>query len=248
MHKIVFLRFVVCICRTEVNFFGAFLISGGIIMNQKTKKLTMLAMLAALSYVVMLVGRIPMVMFLKYDPKDVIITIGGFIYGPLSAAAISAVVSLVEMVTASDTGFYGLVMNVVSTCSFACTASLIYMKKRTLWGAVIGLIVGCVFMTGVMLLWNYFITPLYLLQPKEVVAAMLLPVFLPFNLIKGGLNAAVTMLIYKPVVSALRRANLIESSYNSNPQGKHKSLTLGTTLTSIFIIICLVMIVMIIWK
>lgn len=217
-------------------------------MNQKTKKLTILAMLAALSYIIMYVGRIPMVMFLKYDPKDVIITIGGFIYGPLSAAAISAAVSLVEMVTASDTGLYGLIMNIVSTCSFACVASLIYKKKRTLSGAVIGLIAGCLFMTGVMLLWNYFITPHYLVQPQEVVAAMLLPVFLPFNLIKGGLNAAITMLLYKPVVSALRRANLIESSYNSKPQGKHKFLTLGTTLASLFIIVCLVMIVMIIWK
>ena len=217
-------------------------------MNQKTKKLTMLAMLVALSYVVMLVGRIPMVMFLKYDPKDVIITIGGFIYGPLSAAAISAIVSLVEMVTASDTGFYGLIMNIVSTCSFACTASLIYKKKRTLFGAVSGLIIGCLIMTGVMLLWNYFITPHYLLQPQEVVASMLLPVFLPFNLIKGGLNAAITMLLYKPVVSALRGAKLVEESNNTSTQGKRRFLTLGTTLASIFIIICLIMIVMLIWK
>ena len=217
-------------------------------MNQKTKKLTMLAMLAALSYVVMLVGRIPMVMFLKYDPKDVIITIAGFIYGPLSAAAISAIVSLVEMVTASDTGFYGLLMNIISTCTFACTAALIYKKRRTLFGAVSGLIVGCLFMTGVMLLWNYFITPHYLLQPQEVIASMLLPVFLPFNLIKGGLNAAITMLLYKPVVSALRGAKLIDPSDSAEPQGKHRFLTPGTALASIFVIICLIMIVMLIWK
>lgn len=218
-------------------------------MNQKTKKLTMLAMLCALSYVVMLVGRIPMVLFLKYDPKDVIIAIGGFIYGPLSAFAISAVVSLVEMITASDTGFYGLIMNIVSTCAFVCVASLIYKKKRTLFGAVSGLVIGCLFMTATMLLWNYFITPHYMGQPQEAVAAMLLPVFLPFNLIKGGLNAAITMLLYKPVVSALRRANLLESSNNiQNTQGKRKTITIGTTLASAFIIITLVMLVMLIWK
>ena len=44
-----------------------------------TKKLTVLAMLAALSFIVMVVGRIPVVLFLKYDPKDVVITIAGFI-------------------------------------------------------------------------------------------------------------------------------------------------------------------------
>ena len=218
-------------------------------MNQKTKKLTILAMLCALAYIVMLVGRIPMVLFLKYDPKDVIITIGGFIYGPISAFSISAVVSLVEMITASDTGFYGLIMNIVSTCAFACVASLIYKKKRTLFGAIIGLVIGCLFMTATMLLWNYFITPHYMKQPQEVVAAMLLPVFLPFNLIKGGLNAAITMLLYKPVVSALRRANLIESSSSiQNAQGKRNIITIGTTLASIFVIVTLAMLVMLIWK
>lgn len=41
-------------------------------MNGKTKKLTTIAMLCAITYVVMAVGRIPVVLFLKYDPSDVI--------------------------------------------------------------------------------------------------------------------------------------------------------------------------------
>jgi len=51
--------------------------------NSRTKNMTTMAMLAALAFLVMLVGRIPMVAaapFLKYDPKDVIIIIGGFIF------------------------------------------------------------------------------------------------------------------------------------------------------------------------
>ena len=215
-------------------------------MNTKTKKLTALAMLCAISYIVMYVGRIPMVMFLKYDPKDVIITIGGFIYGPLSAAIISAVVSLVEMFTASGTGFYGLIMNIISTCAFSCTAALIYAKKRTLFGAISALITGVIFMTGVMLLWNYYITPLYLETTKEAVAAMLLPVFLPFNLIKGTLNTALTLLIYKPVVNTLRKTNLIPPSEKTEGR-KHKFISIGTALCSIFVIICIAMIVMLIW-
>ena len=34
-------------------------------MKEKTRKLTLMAMLAAVSYLVMLVGRIPVVMFLR---------------------------------------------------------------------------------------------------------------------------------------------------------------------------------------
>lgn len=215
-------------------------------MNTKTKRLTTLAMLAAISYIVMVVGRIPMVMFLKYDPKDIIITVGGFIYGPLSAGLISAVVSLVEMVTVSDTGFYGLLMNIVSTCAFACVASAVYKKKHTLSGAVIGLSLGTLFMTAVMLLWNYYITPLYLQMPTEAVVGMLIPVFLPFNLIKGALNAAGTMLIYKPVTRALRKATLIPVS-PAVDVAKRKRISVGTALCSLFIIISLVMLCFIIW-
>ncbi len=209
-------------------------------MNSKMKKLTTLAMLSAIAYVVMAVGRIPVVLFLKYDPKDVIITIGGFIFGPLSAFAISLLVSLIEMFTVSDTGFIGFVMNVISTCSFACTAAYIYERKRTLKGAIIGLISGVLLMTGVMLLWNYLITPIYLGYPREAVAKMLIPAFLPFNLLKGGLNAALTMLLYKPLVNSLRRSNLIPPSTQSKPKSK---INIGVMLVSgLILITCLLFI------
>jgi len=44
----------------------------------------MVGMLCALAYVVVVVGRIPIILFLKYDPKDVIIAIGGLIFGPFT--------------------------------------------------------------------------------------------------------------------------------------------------------------------
>lgn len=178
-------------------------------MSQKTKKMTIIAMLCAMAYVVMLVGRVPVVLFLKYDPKDVVITIGGFLFGPLTSLLVSVIVSFVEMFTASETGIIGLVMNVLSTVCFSCTAAFIYKRKRTLAGAVIGLVTGVVLMTGMMLLWNYFITPLFMEVPRKDVVALLVPAILPFNLLKGGLNAAITMLLYKPIVTAFRKARLI---------------------------------------
>ena len=148
-------------------------------MNTRTKKLTTIAMLAALAYAVMAVGRLPIstVSFLQYDPKDIVIVIGGFIYGPLTSFLISAVVSLVEMFTVSDTGIIGFIMNVLSTCGFACTAAFIYKKKHNLAGALTGLITGCLVMAALMLLWNYLITPIYMGYPRELVTEMLLPVF-----------------------------------------------------------------------
>lgn len=211
-------------------------------MESKTRKLATLAMLSAFAFIVMAVGRIPVILFLKYEPKDVIITIGGFLFGPLSAFAISAVVSLVEMVTVSDTGVIGCLMNVISTCAFACTASAIYKKKHSMKGAVLGLLCGIVIMTGIMLLWNYFITPFYMGYPREAVADLLLPAFLPFNLLKGFLNAALILLIYKPVVSALRKAKLVPPSESTSSKNRNLGILLvaiATVATCVLLVLVL---------
>ena len=178
-------------------------------MNSKTKKLTTAGMLCALAYGATLIGRIPIVLFLKYDPKDSIIAIGGLLLGPLTSFAVALIVSLAEMFTISETGILGFLMNVISSCSFACTAALIYKKKTRRSGAMIGLFCGWGSMVLIMLLWNYLITPVYMGYPREAVAELLIPVFLPFNLMKGGLNAAITMIIYKPVAKAFRYAHLL---------------------------------------
>lgn len=187
-------------------------------MKNNSKQLTATAMFCAIAFVTVTIGRIPIILFLSYDPKDIIITLGGLIWGPATALLISLVVSLIEMVTISDTGFIGLIMNVISTCSFACTTSYIYKKKRTLSGAIIGLLAGCITMTIAMILWNYLITPLYMNATREQIVSMLLPVFLPFNLLKAGLNAGFTFLLYRPVITALRKSGLVEQSKTDTPK------------------------------
>ena len=180
-------------------------------MKYSVKKLVLMAMLAAVAYMIVALVRIPVVLFLKYEPKDVVITIGGFLLGPMASFIISALVSLLEMVSFSETGPIGCLMNLLSTCCFACTAAFIYKKQHSLKGAVIGLITGSVLMVGIMLLWNWLITPLYLGVERTAVEAMLLPAFLPFNLLKVGLNTALTLCLYKPLVTALRKTGLVEA-------------------------------------
>ena len=180
--------------------------------KESIKYITVVAMFAALAYAAMLLGKlVPNVAgFLSYDPKDVVIVIAGFIFGPATSALLAALVSVIEMVTVSGTGFIGLLMNLLSTCAFALPAVFIYKRKRTRAGAVLGLLCGVLCMAAVMVLWNYIITPLYMNVPRETVAGMLLPVFLPFNLVKGGINAVIAFLVYKPVVGALRKSGLVK--------------------------------------
>lgn len=208
-------------------------------MNSKTKKITMTAMLCAIAYVAVAVGRIPVVLFLKYDPKDVVITLGGLIWGPMTSCIVSVIVSFIEMLTISETGILGCIMNIVSTCSFACVAAYIYRKRHTLSGALFGLVLGSISMVVVMLLWNYLITPLYMGYPREAVVELLFPAFLPFNLLKAGLNAGITFFLYKPVVTALRKTGFVE---NQSQQTEKK--TIGIYLLFALIIASCVLLVL----
>ena len=212
--------------------------------HEKVKRLTVLAMLSALAYVIVAVARIPIstVEFLKYEPKDVIIAIGGFMYGPFAALLISVVVSFIEMITVSSTGWIGFLMNVLSTCAFACTAAFIYRRKHTLGGAVLGLVIGAILSAGMMILWNYLITPLYMGVSRDDVATMLLPVFLPFNLLKSGLNAALTTLLYRPVVKILRKTRLFPESQHAPANGSKYIVWIGAFVSLIaFTLIILVL-------
>ena len=207
--------------------------------RMSTRYMAVVAMVTAVSFVSVLLAKvIPNVAgFLSYEPKDAVILIASFIYGPMTGVIISLLVSFIEMLTISTTGIYGLLMNVISTCAFVVPAAWIYKKDHSQKGAVLGLIAGAGMMALVMIIWNYIITPFYMGVPRETVAGMLIPVFLPFNLVKGGLNAALTLLLYKPVVGALRKANLVEPT-KSGHKGK---FNLGFTLCAIAVLITFVL-------
>ena len=132
--------------------------------------ITVIAMFAAVSYVLVIISKaIPNVAgFLSYEPKDAMIVIAGLLFGPLSSVLISLIVSFIEMITISSTGFYGFIMNAIASCAFSVLPAWYYQKNRTKKGAIIGLCGGVICMTAVMLLWNYIITPLYM-HPKKVV-------------------------------------------------------------------------------
>ncbi len=205
-----------------------------------------LAMLTAVAWVVTyLCKAIPSVIgFLDFEFKSVVICIGGFTLGPAAAIILSILVPVVEFFTYSGTGPYGLIMNIAATASFCCPACYLYKRRHTMNGAVAGLAVGTVSLTVIMVLWNYLITPLYQGTPREVIAGMLLPVFLPFNLTKGGLNMAATLLLYKPVVTALRKAGLVPPSQS----GQNKKFSGGFVLFSLALLITFVLFALVLLK
>ena len=216
-------------------------------MKQKlsVKNMVLIAILSAVAYLLVCLIQIPILPaapFLQYEPKDVVIAICGFLLGPAAALASGIIVGFVEFLTISTTGVIGLIMNVISTCSFACTAAIIYKKKHSLSGAVLSLIFATLAMAAVMLLWNYLITPLYMTgTSRSDIGAMLLPVFLPFNLLKAGLNSALILLLYKPLVTGLRKANLLPASSEQNSRSLLGICLLGLGLGLVCILVVLIL-------
>ena len=173
------------------------------------RKLAVLSMLSAVAYISVFVFSPIKVQFLSFEIKDAVLAIGGFLYGPASALLSVAAVAFLEFVTFSQTGLWGLLMNVLSSAFFLVPSAYVYKKNRSLKGAVVGLSVGVVCTVAAMVLWNWLVTPFYMKVPREVVESMLLPLFLPFNALKAAVNAVLSLLLYKTVVSVLRKAKLV---------------------------------------
>ena len=208
-----------------------------------TRKLIVLSLFCALAFTSTALFRIPVVLWLQYDPKDCLLAIGSMMYGPVSAVLMSVAISLVEMVTISDTGPIGMLMNVLSSLLFILPPAILYRRRRTLPRAIIGLAIGIVLTTAGMVLWNWLVTPLYTGWERAAVEKLLLPAFLPFNLFKSSLNAVLTMLLYKYVVSALRAARLVPKAETPVRRG----ISAGVLLSCLFLLASLILILLV-WQ
>ena len=179
--------------------------------SKKLRSMIVIALFAAMAYVAMLLLHIK-VSFLTLDVKDAVITLCGLYFGPMAALIVSVIVPLLELITVSSTGFYGLIMNILGSVSFSVTASLIYKWKKTFWGAIVALLCAMTAMTSVMLLANLLITPYYMGVTVSEVWALIPTLLLPFNAVKAALNAGVVLLLYKQLSGALRRARVLPPS------------------------------------
>ncbi len=189
--------------------------------TQKAKKIVALAMFAALAYAVHFV-HIP-IGFLNLDFKDVITTVCGMYFGPLSGIIIAFTVPLLEFITVSSTGVYGLIMNVLGSVTFVGTASLIYKFRKTMTGAVISLLSAVFAMTAVMIVANFLITPYYMGVELMEVAKLIPTLLLPFNAVKAVLNASLTLCLYKPMTSVLKRTGFARTTKINVEENKEKN-------------------------
>ncbi|MBQ5398272.1 MAG: ECF transporter S component [Ruminococcus sp.] len=204
--------------------------------QNRVKTICSVGMLTALAIAADMFLRLPNISgFLTYEPKDVILTISAFIYGPLIGLLMSLITCTVEMLTISTTGPIGLLMNFLASAMFVGVSSVIYYRKKTISRAIVGLVAGSLSMIAIMLLWNYIMTPIFMGVPREAVLGMFVPVLIPFNAIKAGLNAALVLLLYKGAVTALRKSRLVPERETNDSEYKRSNTIIIAIISALLV-------------
>ena len=202
--------------------------------SSNLRTLAAVGVFTALAYVSCVVFHFRM-LFLSFDLKDSVMLIGAMLLGPHYGLAMAAIVALIEFMTISSTGIYGLIMNFVASAAFVCIGSLIYSKKRDMTGAVIGTVSSVIGMTAIMMVANIIVTPLYTNTTSADVIKMIPTVLLPFNLTKAVFNAAIMFTLYTPVSKALRLAGFTSQGEGIPAQKKSAKTTIIVTVISLVI-------------
>lgn len=179
-----------------------------------------IGMLAAISVVLMLF-EIPLPFapsFYEIDFSEVPVLIGAFAMGPVAGAAIELVKILLNLViTGTDTAGVGELANFIIGCSLCLPAAIVYKRKKTRKGAMIGMAAGTALMVVIGCLINaYVMLPAYsaafglpidaLVQMGTAVnpsitslSTFVIFAVAPFNLLKAVLVSLIVLLIYKKI-------------------------------------------------
>jgi riboflavin transporter FmnP len=167
----------------------------------RLQTLTTLALLCAIGSLLVNLVRFPLLpgaTFLKYEPGDVPIFLASLMYGSLPGLAVTVIVCLFQFLSAGSSGLSGLIMHVVATGVAAVVVGMFTQgKKRRYAAAAWFLAAGAMAMTAFMVPLNLLVTPAFLGAPLSTVKAMLLPTIIPFNLLKAGINGALTFALYR---------------------------------------------------
>ncbi|MBQ6841684.1 MAG: ECF transporter S component [Firmicutes bacterium] len=202
-------------------------------MQNKTKRLVLMAMLTAISVVLVLLIRLPLfpaAPYLEYDMADVPVLLASFVLGPGAGLAVLVAASAIQAFMLGGNGLIGFIMHVCASGALVLLAPLIWRAGgRTLPALIGGLAVGTCAMALLMLPLNFIFTPVLFFDvpiaesfgifvsggagefSADAVAAygmvrgLLWVVLLPFNLVKAGLNSVIFCVLFRALRPALKQ-------------------------------------------
>lgn len=184
--------------------------------NKHLRKITVTAILAALSSALMFISfSVPLMpSFIKLDFSELPALIASFSLGPMYGVCVVLVKNLVN-VFFTTTGGVGELSNFILGAVFVFCAGMIYKKKKCRSYALIGAVVGSFLMAAISLISNYYVVyPIYQnFMPLEAIMGLYQAIYpgvknlwqallvfnVPFTFIKGMLNTLITFVIYKKI-------------------------------------------------
>ena len=164
-----------------------------------TRVLVTLALLCAIGVLLSFIEfpLLPTAAFLKFDPSAMPAMVAGFAYGCGGGLAVGIIGAIIHGLLMAD--FSGMVMNILVVIGYVVPSALIYKRFHTFAGACVGLAAGIVCSVALSIVGNLIVTPAWLGVPVDAVVAMIVPILIPFNLLKGLINAVLTLAIYKSI-------------------------------------------------
>lgn len=164
-----------------------------------TRQLVTMSLLCAIGVMLSFIEfpLLPAAPFLKFDASIMPAMVCGFAYGPAAGLACGIVGAVIHGIIMAD--YWGAIMNVLVIIGYVLPAALIYRKMRTMKGAVLGLAAAVACSIVMAIVGNLAITPIYLNTPVEVVVGMIVPVLVPFNIVKALINSVLTLIVYKSI-------------------------------------------------
>ena len=189
----------------------------------RTRRLTVTAMMAAISTVVMFFEFTfpPFPPFLKFDLSGLPVLLTSFMMGPAQAVMVVLIKDLIHLLS-TTTGGVGELADFLILSSFAITAGLIHRQLPSARGTALACACGSLVIAVVGALANYYLLiPFFSnLMPIEAIISACNAVnpaidslmgyilfgAVPFNLAKGVVLSVVTVLSYKKLGHVLKLA------------------------------------------
>ncbi|MHC0552354.1 ECF transporter S component [Salinicoccus sp. CNSTN-B1] len=180
--------------------------------RSRLEKLIIISILAALSFILMLVQfPIPFIPpFLTVDFSDIPAFIGFMLFGGVAGSLVILMkIILYGLLMASEP--IGPLANLLASFSLLLPVYFTYKKSKTKKSLVLGFILGVFALTLVMAVLNYFVLlPAYglIIDQRDLIEnirAIITAGIIPFNIIKGILVGLMAYLVYTKVIPKLRK-------------------------------------------
>lgn len=183
-----------------------------------TKELVLIGMLAALSFILMLI-KLPFSFlgFLEVEFSDIPAAVAGFMYGPIPAVVIEIVKNILKGITTSHTVGIGELANAIVASAYMFPTFFLFHKLKGKKKLYVSFAVGTICMAIVGALTNYYVLiPMYskfipggidgiinlaaetVPVIKDVAGVVVLGIT-PFNIVKGIAISGIGYLVFQKV-------------------------------------------------